>query len=183
MTAMDAISLTLRDGRTLLLRPPVPDDAPALIAFHKQAGGETDYLLSDENGIFGMTEENERAYLEKTLEMPNTRMYLAIVNGQIMGLADVRGEARPRTAHNGSVGIAILRDCWGVGVGSALLGALIAFARANGTLKRLELDTRADNKRAIALYERFGFVACGCAHRHICVRGEYFDSLWMELLL
>ncbi len=174
---------TLRDGRTLTLREPVPDDALALIAFHKRVGGETDYLLSDENGISGMDEENERDYIEKTLGMANTRMCLALVGGEIVGLGNVRGEASPRIAHNGGMGIAIRRDCWGLGVGRILMRTLIGFARANGTLKRLELSARADNERAIALYERFGFVICGRAHRQICVRGEYFDSVGMELLL
>lgn len=174
---------TLRDGRTLTLREPSPDDAGALVAFHKAVGGETDYLLSDENGIPGLTEETERAYLKETLSMPNTRMLLAVVEGEVVGLADVRAESRPRIAHNGVVGIVVRRDCWDKGVGHILLSALTDFARENGTLTRMELYVRADNERAIRLYRDFGFTEFGCAHRYMLVRGEYYDMLQMELLL
>jgi ribosomal protein S18 acetylase RimI-like enzyme len=59
------------------------------------------------------------------------------------------------------------RDCWledlfvreearGQGVGGALVGATIERARARGCA-RIELDTQATNRDAIALYERHGF--------------------------
>ena len=174
---------SLKDNRTLVLREPVLDDALSLIAFHQQVGGETDFLLSDEKGIPGLDEERERAYLKNTLEAPNTRMYLAFVDGALAGLADVRGAGQPRLAHNGSVGIVVRRDHWGLGIGGILMAELIAFARATGALSRLELSVRADNQRAIALYQRFGFAPCGRMRHQMRIKGNYYDALYMELLL
>ncbi len=174
---------TLCDGRTLTLRSPAPDDAAALVMFHKRVGGESDFLLSDENGIFGLTEQIERAYLKETLSMPNTRMLLAVKDEEIVGLADVRAEQRPRLKHIGSVGIVVRKDCWHVGAGHILMRSLVEFARENEVLTRLELTVRADNDRAIRLYREFGFTEYGLAHRYMCVSGAYFDMLQMELLL
>mgnify|MGYP004421668729 CR=1 FL=1 len=40
---------------------------------------------------------------------------------------------------------------------SALMERILAFARENG-VEQVNLEVRSDNKRAIALYEKFGFV-------------------------
>lgn len=174
---------TLHDGRRLTLRAPEIDDACALIDFHRRVGGETDYLLSDENGIPGLTEEDEKTYLSDTLAMDNTRMWLGFVDGELVCLCDVRAMARPRVAHNGSIGIVVRQDCWHVGVGHILMNEMVDFARRNDTLRRLELTVRADNDRAIALYKAFGFSEYGRAQRYVRVKGTYFDMLQMELLL
>lgn len=176
-------TVSLHDGRVLSLVPPTPDDALSLIAFHETVGGETDFLLSDEHGIPGLTESGEREYIEATLGMANTRMWLGFVEGELVCLCDVRGEARPRIAHNGGIGVVVKRAYWGLGVGTALMETMLAFARENEVLTRLHLDVRADNGRAVALYRRFGFVEYGRAHRYMRVNGECFDMIQMELLL
>ncbi len=176
-------SYVLKNGSVLTLREPALEDALPLIAFHQRVGGETDFLLSDEKGIPGLDEEKERAYLKSTLEAPNTRMYLAFVDDVLVGLADVRAAGRPRIAHNGSIGIVVRHDFWGQGVGRILMDELIAFARATGVLTRLELSVRSDNDRAIALYQRCGFVQCGQMHRQMKVGDVFYDTLLMELML
>ncbi len=47
-----------------------------------------------------------------------------------------------------------------LGIGSALIGALVEKAERNGIL-RITLDVRESNAPAIALYEKFGFAPCG----------------------
>ena len=173
----------LRDGRLLTLCAPTPDDALSLVAFHKRVGGETDFLTSDKDGIPGLTEPYEREYLEHTLGMDNTRMWLGFVEGELVCLCDVRAEQKPRLAHNGNLGIVVRKDFWHLTVGSILMREMVDFARANEVLTRLELTVRADNARAIALYERFGFTEYGRAHRYLRVDGNDFDMIQMELLL
>ena len=73
--------------------------------------------------------------------------------------------------------IAVVPDCEGRGIGSALLTGLIGEARARGAADVL-LEVRADNPRAQALYRRFGFT-------QIHVRRRYYrdgaDALIMQL--
>ena len=47
---------------------------------------------------------------------------------------------------------------------------------------RIELGVYADNSRAIALYERFGFVHEGRHRGHALRDGEYVDTLTMARL-
>jgi len=56
--------------------------------------------------------------------------------------------------------IAVRPACWGQGIGSALLGALLSAARDRGCTE-VFLEVRADNPRAHGLYLRRGFEDLG----------------------
>lgn len=65
------------------------------------------------------------------------------------------------------------------GIGDSLLKELTATASRWMNLKRLELTVFVDNKPAIALYEKNGFVIEG-THRKFAYRdGEYIDAFSM----
>ena len=171
----------LKDGRTLLLRDPAEADAPEMVDYLKIVGGETDFLLCDENGIEGLTLEGEIDWIRATLAAKNTKMFVGTIDGEIVLVCDVRAAARSRVAHCAGVAISIKRSCWHVGVGSIAMQAMIDYARSTGELKQLSLEVREGNDRAIALYQRFGFVEIGRHKGRICVRGEYFDEILMDL--
>jgi len=68
---------------------------------------------------------------------------------------------------------------WGKGIGSRLVDTLIRWAEEGGVVTKLNLRVRTDNSRAIALYERKGFVIEGEITRSTVIGDEYFDSYWM----
>jgi RimJ/RimL family protein N-acetyltransferase len=81
------------------------------------------------------------------------------------------------------IGMAVAREWRGRGVGSALLGAAIEWARERG-LHKLSLGVFAHNAAAIALYRKFGFVEEGRRIKHYRrANGELWDSVEMGLLL
>ena len=171
----------LKDGRTLVLRDPAEADAPEMVEYLKIVGGETDYLLCDENGIEGLTPEGEVGWIRGTLEARNTKMFVGTIDDEIVLVCDVRAAARTRVSHCAEVAISVKRSCWHVGVGSIAMQAMIDFAKSTGELKQLSLEVREGNERAIALYRRFGFVEVGRHKGRVCVRGEYFDEILMDL--
>jgi putative acetyltransferase len=70
----------------------------------------------------------------------------------------------------------------GRGAGSALMAALLDVADRWLGLRRIELTVYADNSRAIALYERFGFEREGL-HKAFALRdGVFVDALAMARL-
>ncbi|MBL8518809.1 MAG: GNAT family N-acetyltransferase [Betaproteobacteria bacterium] len=100
----------------------------------------------------------------------------------VLGCADILpmlGEAR---AHVGRLGIWLLPEARGQGLGARLLDSAINKARVKG-FTRVELTVRVDNLNAKALYERFGFVVEGLQRRSTRVNGEYSDAWAMALLL
>lgn len=171
----------LKDGRTLILRDPTLDDAQELLDFLKIVGGETDFLLADENGIDGLTLEGERDWITSTLSAPNTKMFVGVVEGEIVLVCDVRAAGRKRISHVGGVAISIKRGYWHLGIGAIAMQAMIEFAKGTGELRSLALEVHAENSRAIALYKRFGFVEVGRHQGRINVRGNYFDEILMDL--
>ena len=171
----------LKDGRTLILRDPTLDDAEELLNYLKIVGGETDFLLADENGIDGLTLEGERDWITGTLNAPNTKMFLGVLDGEIVLVCDVRAAGRKRIAHVGGVAISIKRAYWHLGIGSIAMQAMIDFARSTNVLRSLSLEVHAENSRAIALYRRFGFVEVGRHKGRIHVGERYYDEILMDL--
>ena len=66
-----------------------------------------------------------------------------------------------RTQHVASLGLGIVQDWWGHGVGKRLVELGLQWARECPQLSKINLQVYHTNARAIALYERFGFVQEG----------------------
>ena len=69
------------------------------------------------------------------------------------------------------------------GVGSALLACAIEWAKATGTVKRIELFVYARDAAAIHLYRKLGFEEEGRCRGAIYQNGEFLDDLIMALYL
>lgn len=107
--------------------------------------------------------------------------FVALVEGKVVGWCDIALKPRPLLRHSGVLGMGVLSDYRGQGIGRALLEAALQAAKAKG-ISRIELTVRVDNERAKRLYESFGFVTEGLCRRHMRVDGEFKDSWLMALL-
>ncbi len=102
-------------------------------------------------------------------------------SGKVLGWCDVSPVFGHSRAHIGLLGIALLPEARGRGLGAQLLQSAIDKSWARG-LTRLELSVRADNLNAKALYERFGFEHEGLLRRASLIDGIYHDAHAMALL-
>jgi RimJ/RimL family protein N-acetyltransferase len=107
--------------------------------------------------------------------------FVAIAGGNVVGWCDVIPKSRPVHAHCGVLGMGLLPAFRGCGHGAALIGATLDEARRLG-LVRIELTVHADNARAIALYERFGFVNEGAMRDAVLIDGQYKDMILMATI-
>ena len=83
----------------------------------------------------------------------------------------------------GELGMLVDRSWRGRGVGSALVGAAVAWGQGQG-LHKLCLDVFATNTAAIALYRKHGFVEEGRRAKHYRrASGELWDAIVMGRLL
>ncbi len=173
--------IPLKNRKMLTIREAAPEDAAQMLALSKIVGAETDYLLTDENGWRG-SEADEKELLACWMTDPMVCMFVALIDGEIVGFFSVMHAGTGRSAHVAEFGVAIRKSCWHLGIGAMAMVLSIDFAREAGYHK-LVLCARADNERAIALYRRFGFEQTGVRRDQLFIRGEYFDEIMMELML
>ncbi|MGK6312489.1 N-acetyltransferase family protein [Neorhizobium sp. DT-125] len=107
--------------------------------------------------------------------------FVAVIDGEVVGWCDIRREGRPSHAHRGSLGMGIVPAHRDKGLGRRLITATLDAARTLG-LHRVELDVHADNPRAIALYEKVGFVREGVARDAVKIDDRYIDAIQMAVI-
>ena len=114
---------------------------------------------------------------------PDLLLVAVTDDGELVGGAGLHPVgASPRRRHAMTLGMQVQPAWQRQGIGTRLLQALIDYADDWLGLLRLELEVYADNHKARALYERFGFVQEGL-HRCDTLRGGlYVDSLSMARL-
>ena len=106
-------------------------------------------------------------------------LLVACINGEVVGNAGLHHFKGSRRAHAMWVGMVVREDLQGRGVGTALMQALVDLADGWLNVFRLELTVFVDNKRAIALYRKFGFEVEGTHKAYALRGGEYVDALFM----
>ncbi|MEM9063072.1 MAG: GNAT family N-acetyltransferase [Pseudomonadota bacterium] len=79
----------------------------------------------------------------------------------IVGWCDIARLGADSRAHCGQLGMGLLPEWRGRGLGRRLVDEALALADAL-PFERVELDVVADNTAAIALYQRVGFLREGC---------------------
>jgi L-phenylalanine/L-methionine N-acetyltransferase len=102
---------------------------------------------------------------------------------QIVGAASLaQSPGVLRRAHVRGLGIVVASGWQGQGVGQRLMEAAMHWADNWAGVLRIELTVFADNQRAVALYERHGFVREGLMRAFAMRDGVYADTLLMARL-
>jgi RimJ/RimL family protein N-acetyltransferase len=104
--------------------------------------------------------------------------YAVNENEQVVGWADIFPEDNPRQNHRGSLGMGIISEYRGQGIGTRLLQAVLKQAKEFG-LEKVELNVYTSNTNAIKLYRKLGFVEEGLIKKYRKLDGKYFDCLIM----
>lgn len=150
----------LKNGKECVIRSGKYADGAAVLENFNRVHGETDFLLSypDENSF---TAEQESEFLFTKLTSEREVQLIAVIGGEIAGTAGVtQVGGKRKIRHRAEYGISISEKFWGIGIGSALTDACIECAERAG-FEQLELSVAAENKRAVALYKKKGFVEYG----------------------
>lgn len=144
----------------------------------KKVHEETNFLLTypDEKAF---SIEEEKSFLSRKEESAAEVQLCAFVGDVIVGLAGVSTiGAREKIRHRAELGVSLEKDYGSLGIGSALTAACIECATKAG-FRQLELEVVGDNRNAIALYKKMGFVEYGRNPRGFVSR----SSVYQELIL
>lgn len=106
----------------------------------------------------------------------------AVDRDRVIGWCDIIPEKHTRHCHRGRLGMGLLKDFRGQGIGGLLLSSTIEMAKLFG-LEKIELNVYSSNEFAIRLYKKFGFSEEGLIRHYRKLDGQYFDSVAMAKFL
>lgn len=150
----------LKNGDELVIRNAETSDAKELLDEFLLTHEETDYLLSytDENTF---SVQDEADFIQESIDSDGDLQLVAIYNGKLVGSAGVESTGKQyKVKHRANFGISILKEYWGLGIGTILTKVCIDCAKAAGYLQ-LELEVVSDNEKAYLLYKKLGFIEMG----------------------
>ena len=105
-------------------------------------------------------------FLRRRLADPDREVLVAEADGAVVGMVDVTLDEEPdpgsivRPVPTADIGISVLEDWRGRGVGHALMAAAEASATARGA-RRIMLDMSAANVGALRFYRSLGYAEYG----------------------
>ena len=172
----------LPNGEVLTVRSIGAEDAEALSAFRYATYRETHFMARypEEGANLEAVQKGLAGSEASALNFEVGAFAGEKLVGEF-GVAQVRPHIKYR--HRAVMGISVLKDYWGGGLGSFLMQLAVDQAKANG-FEQLELGVYSDNTRAIHLYEKFGFERCGTMpHAFKLKDGTYRDEIMMVKML
>lgn len=150
-------------------------DAAQFNILKKRVESESAYMLYDK-GENQSTDEFQVKFIEKlkSQDSPN-QLFVAEVNDDLVGFIALMGTKLNKKSHIKEVAMGIVKDHSGKGLGGKLIEHAIDFARKD-QIKRLELTVIIENKNAIKLYKKMGFIKEGTKKNSVFIDGKYIDE-------
>ena len=169
------------DAGRPVLRIAAPNDAVRLMKLKQRLDEETSLMLLEPAERDTSIQALAR-HLEEVSQSENSMVIVADRHGDLAGYVELAGGKFRRNRSTTHVVIGVLAEASGKGVGTRLLEEAKRWAGARG-LHRVELNVMAHNHRAIALYERVGFVHEGRRVGCLLIDGKFLDELYMAMIL
>ncbi len=105
-------------------------------------------------------------------------------DGRLAGFAGFQREVRKKRRHTGTlIGMYVVAEFRGTGLGEQLLQLLIDGVRELDGMEQLKLSVTRSNAAARRLYLRAGFASYGVEKNAIKVDGVYHDKEYMAIAL
>lgn len=168
-------------GHKLILRNTDENEAQSSMDFIKIVCGETLFLKYNSSEI-KLTLDDEKNFIKRHNDAENDLLLIATLDGEYAGNCLLMSYDNFKDAHKATLGIALYQKYTGMGIGKIMFERLIEIARELG-LEYLELSVNGDNKRAISLYKKSGFIEYGRFPYGIRYGDSYTDKVFMYLKL
>lgn len=175
---MENSEFILKNNQKLIIKKACESDAERFLKYFNKVGEETDFLGFGAEGP-GVTLEEEKEIFKNSTS--KNFFLIAELEGKIVGSCSIStNEKRLRSLHFGELGIVVLKDYWGLGIGYYLMLTTIQLSKEAG-LRKINLDTRIDNMKAISLYKKLGFKEEGIIKKGTFINNKFYDLFIMGL--
>jgi RimJ/RimL family protein N-acetyltransferase len=158
------------------------NDVQKMLDYFNKVGGETDFLTFG-LGEFDASFEDEKNFIEQILQKENCLFIVAEEDEKIIGSLNFVAGQRKKIEHVGDLGLTVLKEYWNLKIGTKLLDYFVNWAKASKIVRKVNLKVRVDNKNAIHLYKKMGFVEEGLTTRDFYVDNQFYDSFLMGLTI
>lgn len=168
-----------KDGKSYIIRDPAEHDAKAMQTYINSISQEQTFIRFQGEEI---SLEDEQKYLEgqlKKIKKNKTVQLFVVCNDQIVGIAGVDLKDKSES-HEGVLGISLLKEYRGEGIGKTLMRLILDEAIANlPELRIITLGVFGNNSLAIELYKSFGFSEYGRLPLGSKHKEQYVDHVYM----
>jgi ribosomal protein S18 acetylase RimI-like enzyme len=118
----------------------------------------------------------------KFLSSPDSPWFGAFRDDQLLGVAGLMRSQGTKTRHRAMIsGMYVVPEGRGLGLGQALVDAVMNRARATNGLEDVSLAVTVGNDAARHIYIKAGFTPYSIDPRYLKVGDQYFDIEWMIL--
>ena len=166
---------TARDGRRWILRPGRPTDGRPLARLFADVRREGRWLITSPGAV---SEPSEAFWISEMIRADEHLVLVAEADGDVVGNVLVSVDRGVATEHIGVLSITIADGWRDVGIGSEMVAAAQRWARERG-LRKLSLGVFPDNERAVAVYEKRGFVREGLRREQYRTGDAFRDEVLM----
>lgn len=139
----ETVGLKLADGQ----------DGPRVLTLLKQLSRESKTALF--SGLADLDQESASRDLAAWAQRDDGLILLAVAGDQPLGIVTITPQ--DKSASQGELGLAVLKDYWGNGIGSMLADEAVYWFRNFSSLQALVLEVFKDNQAALAIYHHYGF--------------------------
>jgi ribosomal-protein-alanine N-acetyltransferase len=164
-------------GKLSLIRPLATDDLDLLYAWYNDQ--EFSYWVSGNWPLATLLRRDE--FERKMYEEDEYRYAITDQQGNLIG--SVGFDEVNLTARSARLYIGIgAKDHWGKGYGTDALQVFSRFLFQQWNFHRLHAETWQENARALACYQKLGFVVEGRLREAYFIDGKYYDAFILGLL-
>ncbi|TGA98280.1 GNAT family N-acetyltransferase [Sporolactobacillus shoreae] len=169
------------NGIGYIIRSASPKDAKYLSKVRVQIDGETQNMDREPGEAFLDTKEFINL-IERDTENNHYLFLVALVNDTLVGFSRCEGNPLKRLAHKVEFGVCVLKQYWGLRIGTNLLEESIAWAESN-EIKKMTLNVLETNEKAIKLYQKYGFEIEGILKKDkLLSDGRFYNTIVMGRL-
>lgn len=163
------------NGRKLVLRNAVEDEAEMLLKYLKQVYAETPFLIQEPDEIT-FTIDDEKKYIRENNDSDSDLLLIGMLDGKHVGNCSLMGNHTRRLKHRTSLGIVLYLEYTGLGIGRIMIEEACKIAKENG-IEQVELEVAANNRNAISLYNKLGFEKVGTLPNNM----KYADGTYTDV--
>lgn len=164
----------------IVIRERTIDDISEFCKFLIQLDNESKYMLY-ERGERDTSKETVQKSIKKS-ETRGDKCFIALDEEKIVGFVVAAKNKFIRTKHIAVIVVGVLEEYCDNGIGYSMFQHVIKWAKES-KITKLELTVITENKRAIYLYSKLGFVTEGTRKMAMLIDGKYYDEYYMGKII